>query len=155
MFIFLFILSIVICSLCYIFGIVKKGDNFSVVALILLFIFAISTIVSFMRIFDNIQTLGTAHTIDEKIEMYQEENAKIEQSIDNIVKSYMDFEAKTYTEIKDKNAIDLVSLFPELKSDELVQKQIKVYIKNQKKMKALKEEKIDVAKARWNLYFGE
>lgn len=152
---FLFILSIVICSLCYIFGIVKKEYDFSILALILLIVFAIIAFLSFLGVFDSIQTLGTAHTIDEKIEMYQEENAKIEQGIESKVKNQMDFEAETYTQIKGKNAIELVLVFPELKSDKLVQKQIKVYIKNREQIKTLKEEKIDVAKARWNLYFGK
>ena len=86
--------------------------------------------------------------------MYEEENASIEESIDVTVRSYMDFEASTYGELKDKDAINLVSLFPELKSDTLVQKQIEVYVANNDKIKQLKEEKIDLSKSKWKLYFG-
>ncbi len=98
--------------------------------------------------------IGTGHTIDNKIAMYEEENASIDESIDVTVRNYMDFEASTYGELKDKDAINLVSLFPELKSDTLVEKQIKVYISNNDKIKELKEEKIDLSKSKWNLYFG-
>ena len=66
----------------------------------------------------------------------------------------MDFEASTYGELKDKDAINLVSLFPELKSDSLVQKQIEVYLANNAKIKELKEDEIDLSKAKWKLYFG-
>lgn len=45
--------------------------------------------------------------------MYEEENASIEKSINVTVKSYMDFEASTYEELKDKDAINLVSLLPD------------------------------------------
>ena len=86
--------------------------------------------------------------------MYEEENASIEESIDVTVRNYMDFEASTYGELKDKDAINLVSLFPELKSDSLVQKQIEVYLANNAKIKELKEDEIDLSKAKWNLYFG-
>ena len=87
--------------------------------------------------------------------MYEEENKSIENSIDITVKSFMDYEASTYQEIKDKDGIDLVALFPKLKSDTLVQKQIEVYLANNDKLKELKEKKIDLSKAKWELYFGK
>lgn len=105
-------------------------------------------------IFELIYEVGTEYTIDYKIAMYEEENASIEESIDVTVKNYMDFEARTYGELKDKDAINLVSLFPELKSDTLVQKQIEVYIANKDKIIQLKEKKIDLSKSKWKLYFG-
>lgn len=100
-------------------------------------------------------TVGTAETIDQKITMYEEENARIEESIDITVKNYMNFEAATYTELKDDDAINLVALFPELKSDSMVQQQIEIYVANNQKIKELKESKIDLSKARWKLYFGK
>lgn len=99
--------------------------------------------------------LANGNTIDKKISMYEEENASIEKNIDVSVKGFMDFESRTYAELKDTDAINLVSLFPELKSDTLVKKQIKVYIDNNNKIKELKEEKINLAKTRWKLYFGK
>ena len=48
----------------------------------------------------------------------------------------------------------LVSLFPELKSDTLVSQQISIYTSNQREIKRLKEEKIDLIKMRWLLFFG-
>ena len=121
----------------------------------LAFFFGIVSVIFFIWVFSLANTVGTGHTIDSKIAMYEEENKSIENSIDITVKSYMDYEASTYQEIKDKDGIDLVALFPELKSDTLVQKQIEVYLANNDKLKELKEKKIDLSKAKWKLYFGK
>lgn len=122
--------------------------------LIMSIIFGILTVIFFIWTFSLINTVGTGATIERKITMYEEENAAIEESIDVTVKSYMDFEASTYIELKDIDAINLVSLFPELKSDTLVQQQIGVYVANNQKIKELKEAQIDLSKAKWKLYFG-
>ena len=108
------------------------------------FIWAISLIIK----------VGTEHTIDEQIAMYEAENAAIEEKIDVIVKNYMDFEASTYAELKDDDAMNLVFLFPELKSDNIVQRQIEVHLANNERIKLLKLEKIDLSKAKFKLYFG-
>lgn len=101
-----------------------------------------------------INKVGTAYIVDIKIAMYEEENASIEESIDEKVRSYMEFEANTYGELKDKDAINIVFLFPKLQSDTLVQKQVEVYIQNREAIKQLKEKRIDLLKSKWLLYFG-
>ena len=136
----------------------KSVDGDVDVCIFYIIVAAISGIVSIIFliwVFNLINCVGTGYTIDSKILMYEEENTSIEESIDVTVKGYMDFEAKTYAELKDKDSINLVSLFPELKSDTLVQQQIEVYSANNNKLKALKEEKIDLSKAKWKLYFGK
>jgi hypothetical protein len=94
-----------------------------------------------------------ARNIDEKIGMYQQENTVIEEQIQSAVTSYMSFEEKTFTDVV-KSPIVLATMFPELKSDTLVAKQIEVYIANNDKIKELKLEKIDYNVKRWWLYFG-
>lgn len=99
--------------------------------------------------------VATESTIDSKIEMYQEENANIEQDIDKIVKEYLEHEHDTFADLKtEESSITLVTLFPELKSDTLVQQQLEIYVANNAKIKQLREEKIDIAKIKWILYFG-
>ena len=133
----------------------RKGDNgLAEFYLIMIIVFGFLTAIFFIWTFSLINTVGTGSTIERKIVMYEEENASIEESIDVTVRNYMDFEASTYGELKDKDAINLVSLFPELKSDSLVQKQIEVYLSNNAKIKELKEDEIDLSKAKWKLYFG-
>lgn len=100
--------------------------------------------------------IATASTIDEKIAMYKEENATIEQDIDRIVEEYLKHEHDTFTDLKTKeSSITLVTLFPELKSDTLVQQQLGIYVANNAKIRSLREEKIDIAKLKWLLYFGK
>ena len=109
-------------------------------------------------IVSDIYEIGTSYTIDEKIKMYEEENYEIESKIDSIVSAYKIFESENYKKYKiedSEDAMVLVSLFPELKSDTVVQEQIELYIANNGKIKELKEEKIDVSKSKWRIYFGK
>lgn len=118
---------------------------------------ALSIVVSIILMFLICGTsfsIFTSSTIDSTISMYEEENERIEGSIKNAVESYMNFESETFANLKDEDAISLISLYPELKSDALVQQQLDLYIANNAKIKELKEERINVSKARWLLYFG-
>ena len=110
---------------------------------------------SMMAILCDIPDVATAYTIDEKIEMYEEENEKIEQEIASIIQGYKEYEADTFNNILEKSdPITLVVMFPELKSNELVQKQLEIYSTNRERIKELNEERIDVKKKKWMLYFG-
>lgn len=98
--------------------------------------------------------VANSSVIDEKIAMYQEENTKIEEQIAETVKQYQQYETDIFTEVASDSSITLVALYPELKSDTLVQSQIDVYIENNEKIKSLKEDKICDSVNRWWLYFG-
>jgi hypothetical protein len=113
------------------------GGVISVIALIVLLI--------------NVSTLKV---IDEEIEMYQEENTRIENQISDCVKQYQQYESEIFIETSTESAITLVSLYPELKADTLVAKQIEVYISNNEKIKELKGKKIKGNVYRWWAYFG-
>lgn len=115
---------------------------------------ALGTFIFVIWVSTLINRVVTEYTIDNKIAMYEEENVSIEESIDVMVKSCMDFEASTFDDLKDKDVIYLVSLCPELKSDTFVQEQIKIYIANNNNIKELKKEKINLSKSKWKLYFG-
>ena len=71
----------------------------------------------------------------QKIAMYQEENTNIETQIDELVENYMSYESETLKEFKVESSITLVSLYPELKADELVKTQIETYTSNNTKIK--------------------
>lgn len=92
--------------------------------------------------------------IDDRIAMYQEENSKIEEQIAEVVKQYQEYETDIFAEVNPDSAITLVSLYPELKSDSLVNSQIEVYVSNNQKIKELREEEIAGSVKRWWLYFG-
>lgn len=94
-------------------------------------------------------------TVDDQIAMYEEENTRIEDQISAIVKEYQEYESGIFADAAPDSSITLVSLYPELKSDILVQKQISIYTSNNAKIKELKEEKIAGRTIRWWLYFGK
>lgn len=92
--------------------------------------------------------------IDQKIAMYEQENTKIEQQIETAVTAYQQHEKDVFTEVKPNSYMQLVSIYPELKSDTLVKEQIKTYQSNNKKIKELKVTAINGNVKRWWLYFG-
>lgn len=115
----------------------------------------LTAIASFIAAIVLIFTCSTLSVIDERITMYEEENAIIEQQIADAVEQYQQYETEIFTETKSDSAITLVALYPELKADTLVQKQIEVYFANNEKIKELKEEQIMASVYRWWLYFGK
>ena len=101
--------------------------------------------------------ISVLHTvnIDKKIALYEEENSRIEQQIADVVKQYQEYETGIFTEVSPESSITLVALYPELKSDTLVQSQIEVYVENNKTIKELKSSAINAPVYRWWLYFGK
>lgn len=94
--------------------------------------------------------------IDEKIELYSNQNKDIENKVEVVVKQYMEHENKTFTELKmDESYITLVTLYPDLKSDKLIENEIKLYEENNKKITKLKEQKINGKIYKWWIYFGK
>ena len=103
----------------------------------------------------NISLIIDGRVIDDQIALYTEENAKIETAIDELVTEYMEFESNTFIELKNDSSITLVSLYPELKSDELVKAQIETYQANNSEIKRLKEKKLKITTYKWWVYFGK
>lgn len=97
--------------------------------------------------------VSKSKVIDKKIKMFQEENKLIEEQVTTVVNTYKDYEKEVISNTGQMATI--LIKFPELKSNELVKKQIDVYLKNNDKIKSLKEEKIDYQVSKWWLYFGE
>lgn len=98
--------------------------------------------------------LVNGRTIDARLEMYQEENAAIETSINELVDNYYVHEAEIYNSLTPENASFFAIAYPELNSNAFAQQQINLYIENNQKIKELKLEKIELTNVRWRLYFG-
>lgn len=155
MIILLFIISITMLIISIIFN--KKGnearkDTTGWFASLIISGFA-TTICLFVTLGFTASVVSSKY-IAEKITMYTEQNNKIEEQIDTVVKQYQEYESDTYAMTSSESSITLVSLYPELKSDELVKKQIKVYQDNNKKITELKEQQINAKVSKWWLYFG-
>lgn len=93
------------------------------------------------------------YTIVDKIKMYQEENKNIESQITTIVNNYQGYEKEIISNIADMETV-LIKI-PDLKSSELVNTQMEIYVANNNKIKELKEKQIDMKIYKWLLYFGK
>ena len=126
----------------------KIGKIFQIIGTVVTIISTIVTIVLLVCVLNRVN-------IDKKIAIYEEENTKIEQQIADTVKQYQEYETGIFTEVAPESSITLVALYPELKSDTLVQSQIKVYVDNNKTIRELKSSAINAPVYRWWLYFGK
>ena len=126
----------------------KIGKIFQIIGTVATIISTIVTIVLLVCVLNRVN-------IERKIAIYEEENTKIEQQIADTVKQYQEYETGIFTEVAPESSITLVALYPELKSDTLVQSQIEVYVENNKTIKELKSSAINAPVYRWWLYFGK
>lgn len=121
----------------------------------------IAEFIIIISIICNIVGLADLKVADKKIAMYEEENTNIQNQVSEIVKNYQDYEKNTYSEslksvdLSNTDVVVLAQLYPDLKADEMVKKQIEIYQDNNNKIKELKEQKINNELCKWWLYFGE
>lgn len=97
---------------------------------------------------------------EDKIAMYEEENAKIEESVKSVIETYTEYEKDVYESVNISNLdgeklILLTSIYPDLKADELVQQQIALYVENNNQIKTLKNDKLNIRVWKTILYFGK
>lgn len=141
--------------------------------LILLFVLAIILMIFFSFIIDSLSQffgrvaivilviigfftfkVATSSTIDNKITMYQEENAAIDQRFDRIVEEYLKQNPDTSVS-PEADSITLIALIPELQSNTFIQQQLNIYSYNNSRIEELRNKKINITKLKWLLYFGK
>lgn len=146
-------LILIICIILITFSLFI-GDNFENLSIV---VFCISASIGFIDLIIlgcvSIDYFSTMQ-VSEKIEMYQSENKQIEEKINKTVSEYMKFENQTYKELKGTDGMTLITVYPDLKSNELVKEQIKTYTKNNDKIKKLKNDQLDRKTYKYLLYFG-
>ena len=149
MIIVILVILLIWCIISWFMDINGKHDG-----VIGVFLGTIPLAICFVAVIFLVAQVSNLSVIDQKIEMYEQENTKIEQQIETAVTAYQQHEKDVFTTVKPNSYMQLVSLYPELKSDTLVKAQIKTYQSNNKKIKELKEQAIDGKVKRWWLYFG-
>lgn len=97
--------------------------------------------------------------MDNRIALYQEENSRIEEQAKTTIEVYQDYEKEIFgnidlDKISSEKLILLTSIYPELKSDVMIQELIQIYINNTNEIKQLKIDKFNHELWRWWLYFG-
>lgn len=139
------IVSIILC-------VISWNNDWAFVDITSTIICVILSIVIFIMALIAIPEFLKTLVIDDKITMHEEENKSIEAQITEIANNYQGYEKEIISNVADMETM-LIKI-PELKSSELVKKQMEVYIANNDKIKELKEEKIDTRIYKWLLYFG-
>lgn len=111
----------------------------------------------FVLIFDLIAIgfIANIKVQEQKIEMYQEENSKMETSIAGAIEKYLEHEYDIFVEISppDETQTFLIA-YPELQSSELVKYQLETIKTNNDQIKVLKNELLDVKIWKFLVYFG-
>ena len=151
----IWIFILVAIAIVFLGYIISERFDFFTFGTIICAIGVVSVIILTIASFVLIGFCAEVAVIDEKIEMYEVENAKIEQQMTVIVQNYQKHEAEIFGEVTEKNVMSLVTLYPELRSDSLVEKQMEVYYDNYEKITELKEDQIMASVYRWWVYFGK
>ena len=102
----------------------------------------------------NVMCVASGFGIQEKIQIYEDQNTQIEQSIDAAVKAYCEHEQITYTQMSDGAVALVAAAYPELASSELVKTQMDVWTPNSNELKDLKSKLVDFHRAQYFLYLG-
>lgn len=109
---------------------------------------------SLVALFVCLTPITSQKAINEKIEFYEEENQRIENSITIVVEKYLQHEEIVYDNLSVDEVNAYLVVYPELRSNEIISKQIDVLASNSDKLKELKSEKADISTYKWWVYFG-
>ena len=99
--------------------------------------------------------VDVTYRTDKMIQIYTEENEEVEKKLENAVQNYMQYEKDIMISVSpDTDTISLISLYPDLKSDKLVESEIETYISNNDKIKELRAGKTMKSTYKFLLFFG-
>lgn len=99
--------------------------------------------------------VDVTYRTDKMIQIYTEENEEVEKKLENAVQNYMQYEKDIMISVSpDTDTISLISLYPDLKSDKLVESEIETYISNNNKIKELRTDKTRKSTYKFLLFFG-
>ena len=111
-------------------------------------------LISLIALMICIVPITSQKAIDNKIAFYEEENQRIENSITIIVEKYLQHEEIVYDNLSVDDVNAYLVVYPELRSNNIISKQIDVLTSNSEKLKELKSERADISTYRWWVYFG-
>lgn len=115
----------------------------------------IGAVVGIAVIIVTVCLVDVTYRTDKMIQIYTEENEEVEKKLENAVQNYMQYEKDIMISVSpDTDTISLISLYPDLKSDKLVESEIETYISNNNKIKELKADKTMKSTYKFLLFFG-
>lgn len=114
----------------------------------------VGCICAFAFFIAGICNLAKSRIIDTKIEMYVEENTNIETNVTTTVEKYLEYEYNIFNNLQGEDIQTLLVVYPEINSNELVKRQVEIFVENNNKIKELKEQKLNIEVWKWWVYFG-
>lgn len=151
MLIVLLILLIVGSVACAIIGYKTNEDGWYVVSVMPCGLFAFGLLIA---VIVGISIVATTDVTEQRIEMYQEENLKMETSMAEAIEKYMEQEYSIFVEISPEEAQTFLIAYPELQSSELVKYQIETIKLNNEQIKQARNELLNIDIWKFVLYFG-
>ena len=110
---------------------------------------------SFVTIIVGSVYISKSRTINDKIAMYEEENTRIESSVTQAVEKYLEHEQNIFDDLQGADISTLLVVYPEINGNDLVKKQIEIYVSNNDKVRKLKNDKLNIDVWRFWVYFGK
>lgn len=103
-----------------------------------------------------ITDISSSRSINSKIEIYEEENAKIYSYLKETVEKYYKDEPSynIFSTDTPEGCISILSDITELSNNDVVIIQSREYLSNKREILSLKEKKADLSTTKWLLYFG-
>ena len=119
------------------------------------FIIGISiTIATVIALMVGLTFISEQKIIDQKIEMYIKENTTIEANVTATVEKYLEHEFNIFDSLQGEDIQTLLVVYPEINSNELVKKQVEIFVENNNKIKEFKVDKLNIEVWKWWVYFG-
>lgn len=144
-------IGFIVGAIIYGYNINNYENGFSAVGF---FIGGLITATSVIVIIIGIVFMSEQRVIDRKIEMYIEENTTIEANVTATVEKYLEHEFNIFDSLQGEDIQTLLVVYPEINSNELVKKQVEIFVENNNKIKELKENELDIEVWKWWVYFG-
>ena len=129
---------------------------FTIISLISFSVFVLVTIYTGVFLGIAINDISSSHSINSKIEIYEEENAKIYSYLKETVEKYYKDEPSynIFSTDTPEGCISILSDITELSNNDVVIIQSREYLSNKREILSLKEKKADLSTTKWLLYFG-
>ncbi len=132
---------------------------FTIISLISFSVFVLVTIYTgvFLGLaINDISSSRSMRSINSKIEIYEEENAKIYSYLKETVEKYYKDEPSynIFSTDTPEGCISILSDITELSNNDVVIIQSREYLSNKREILSLKEKKADLSTTKWLLYFG-
>lgn len=144
-------IGFIVGAIIYGYNINDYENGFSVAGF---FIGGLITIATVIVLIIGSTFISEQRIIDRKIEMYIEENTTIETNVTTTVEKYLEHEFNIFDSLQGEDIQTLLVVYPEINSNELVKKQVEIFVENNNKIKELKEDKLNIEVWKWWVYFG-